>query len=364
MPAFSLLHRALLEKAAGKPKVVEQSSSGKRRVKMGAAHSRARPGAGPAKFSRPSHKVVNNEAFSESNYGYFILCIKGGDRIKLVNASGPVLKMLTSVVKRHFVIIKAGWDRQMAYSFKIQKASRDSLISMTAEALLTLYRLGWMPMTPIDLSVSKKKGQSSQNQTAICFRRDSSEPEADADETPTASLYRNAPAPRLGSAGYNASIVGESFDECMLNEHKECLCIETYGDNILGFHDVPNIMLYDLVRCVQQEWAPGIRGISNAVSSVISDYAVDMDFAVLPGDVIGDRRFLKLHGLPWSKADEGADLFVRAHRHDLGARARQETLVGIVEIVKPHAGLDHADPRLRLGGGRKPGHRIAIRIGE
>ena len=264
--------------------------------KMGAAHSRARPGAGPAKFARATHKPPGDPSVvGTSNYGYFILCIKATDRIKIVNASTPVLKMVTSVVRRHFTIIKSGWDRQMAYSFKLQKASRDALISLTAEILLTLYRLGWEPMMPIDLGVKKKGRGNAQNQTAICFRRDTPEPEPDEN----LSFYRDTPTPSLRNANF-----GESFDECMLSEHKECLCIETYGDNVLGFHEVPNILLYDLVRCVQQEWLPGLYGISNAVSSVISDYAVDTDFEVLPGDVVGDRRFIKLKGLPWSKGDE------------------------------------------------------------
>ena len=44
---------------------------------------------------------------------------------------------------------------------------------LTAEILVALYRSGWEPMTPIDLSVKGK----AQNQTAICFRRDSPEDE-------------------------------------------------------------------------------------------------------------------------------------------------------------------------------------------
>ena len=44
---------------------------------------------------------------------------------------------------------------------------------LTAEILVALYRSGWEPMTPIDLSVKGK----AQNQTAICFRRNSPEDE-------------------------------------------------------------------------------------------------------------------------------------------------------------------------------------------
>ena len=71
---------------------------------MGAAHSRARPGAGPtaaAKLGSGGGKKENSNGESES--GYFILCLKMGatrDRVKLVNATGPVLKLLTNILSR------------------------------------------------------------------------------------------------------------------------------------------------------------------------------------------------------------------------------------------------------------------------
>jgi hypothetical protein len=54
-----------------------------------------------------------------------------------------------------------------------------------------------------------------------------------------------------------------------------------YRDNYLGFHDVSNTILYNLVDTIQQEWRRGIRGVSMAVSSVISDYT-PITFHVLP----------------------------------------------------------------------------------
>lgn len=62
---------------------------------MGAAHSRARPGAGPAKIAKQTHEL----GVTESSFGYFILCIKPWDRIKIVNASNNVLKLVTNVIK-------------------------------------------------------------------------------------------------------------------------------------------------------------------------------------------------------------------------------------------------------------------------
>ena len=118
------------------------------------------------------------------------------------------------------------------------------------------------------------------------------------------------------------------------SENKECLCLETYGSNLLGFHDVPNTVLHDLVNCAEREWGPGIAGISNGIYSVISDYSTT-DYTVfeysfdsrnvflnlflrersilillniltnqkvLPGEVFDDRRFLKFRGRPWAQA--------------------------------------------------------------
>ena len=79
-----------------------------------------------------------------------------------------------------------------------------------------------------------------------------------------------------------------SFEDMMQLEHKECLCLETYGRNVLGFHDVPNTLLMDLVQCVQAEWMPGVAAMSNAVSSVISDYATGLDNIRIE-DEIDDR---------------------------------------------------------------------------
>ncbi len=90
---------------------------------MGAAHSRARPGAGPAARFGGNHnhnlvKPSGRDKVTADSFGYFILCIKGGDRIKVVNASNPVLKQVGAVVRRHFAVSRAGWDRHLAYSFR------------------------------------------------------------------------------------------------------------------------------------------------------------------------------------------------------------------------------------------------------
>ncbi len=95
----------------------------------------------------------------DGQQGYFILCLKSCDKIKVVNASNGVVKLVTAIVRRHCVIARMGWDRHYAYFFKLQPTSRHSLILLTAELLLAMYRAGWEPMTPIDLSVKGGKEQ-------------------------------------------------------------------------------------------------------------------------------------------------------------------------------------------------------------
>ncbi len=52
---------------------------------------------------------------------------------------------------------------------------------------------------------------------------------------------------------------------------------------------------------------PGVASMSNAVSSVISDYATGLD-RVRTEDNVDDCRFVRLHGSPWSQGEEGTDL--------------------------------------------------------
>ena len=76
-----------------------------------------------------------------------------------------------------------------------------------------------------------------------------------------------------------------SVQDPVASENKECLCLETYGSNLLGFHDVPNTVLHDLVTCAEREWGPGLAGISQGIYSVISDYSTtDYTVSILIGD--------------------------------------------------------------------------------
>jgi len=279
---------------------------------MGAAHSRARPGTGPTKgglrgFKNDPDGAGPNDA---SRNDYFILCLKNGektDKIKVVNAAGSVHKMLTTIIKRNMVILKSGWDRHLVFSYKLQKSprGRHALIQLTAELLLTLYRLGWEPMTPIDLpgpkTTSTDNGVTVVNlQTAICFRRKNNNLSQE-------HLANNwTPNPSYNTSCDDISML---YPNTMGVERHDCLCLETYSENFLGFHDVPNTLLLDLVQCMSSDWQPGLTGISAAVYSVISDYcSMDSQYPVLSGSIADDRRYLQLKGSPWSQSEEGEDL--------------------------------------------------------
>ena len=270
---------------------------------MGAAQSRARPGVGPAKLRRSRNK---DESETESAVvgGYFILCLKMGEsrnRIKVVNASGPILKIITSILGRHCIISKQGWDRHLAFSFKLKKppgpSGRHALISLTSEVLLTLFKNGWEPMTPIDLSV---KGL--ENQTAICFRRmlatsantPVGTPKSQNPRIPSIMItHENNPSFDNGDLQQGSTTTINKYSDPKRIQSQDCLCLETYGTNCLGFHDVSNSVLFDLVQCVLSEWMPGVGGISAAISSVVSDYSVEMmNLPVLHNNnVLDDRRY-------------------------------------------------------------------------
>ena len=152
-------------------------------------------------------------------------------------------------------------------------------------------------MTPIDLpgqsTSTDESGVTVINmQTAICFRRKNNNssqehlsPTSVAGETPPYTSYDDI-----------SNLVAIQYPNALGVERHDCLCLETYSDNYLGFHDVPNALLLDLVTCVTSDWAPGLIGISAAIYSVISDYSVDSEMPVLSGTVVDERRYLQLRG--------------------------------------------------------------------
>jgi hypothetical protein len=166
-------------------------------------------------------------------------------------------------------------------------------------------------MTPIDMGINtedgdgggrdsgggrSRSGDSGGPQTAICFRRRG--------DMTDENIY-----------GSNYSLLshsGGTKETTTMNAgggENSCLCLETYRDNYLGFHDVSNTVLYNLVDTIQQDWPRGIRGVSMAVSSVISDYT-RTSFRVLPSagqSDIQDAKYIQLNGRPWGPDDDDED---------------------------------------------------------
>ena len=237
---------------------------------MGNKQARGRPGAGSPTGDR--FKIgLNHPA---ANTGYFILSMRE-DKIKVVNAESSELKLVTMLIRRHCKIVKEGWDRHLTYSYKLKVSGRHCMIQLVADTLLCLYKAGWQPMTPVDVGIQKHK-HNLVNQTAICFRK-----------------FREC-GQEFGSTDLLLGPKGLGIEENC------CLCLETYRDNYLGFHNVSNAVLLELVTTIQRHWSPGVSGVSMGVASVISDYCNHMPRVLHGYSDLQEEKFIKLEGKPWS----------------------------------------------------------------
>ena len=236
---------------------------------MGNGPSRRRPGPGSPTGKR--FKIgLNHPA---ANTGYFIISMRE-DKIKVVNAESTELRLVTGLIRRHCTIVKEGWDRHLTYSYKMRVSGRHCLIQLVADTLLCLYKAGWQPMTPVDMGRHKQKhNQSLTNHTAICFRR------------------CKDPTTQLGSTDLLLA---------QASEEQSCLCLETYKDNFLGFHNVSHAVLLELVTTIQSNWLSGVTGVSTGVASVISDYCTSMPKVLHGYSDIQHEKFIKLEGKPWA----------------------------------------------------------------
>ena len=248
---------------------------------MGAAHSRRKPGAGV----QTGAKLTFGANHPPPKSGYFILSLKS-DKIKVVNAEPAELKLLTVLIKKHCKILKEGWDRHLTYSYKLKLSGCQCLIQLVADTLMSLYHVGWEPMTPIEMGMNRHTDVGCGPRTDICFRK------------------KELPGELMGST---YSLITPSRDSN--EDDNSCLCLETFDDNYLGFHNVANTVLQELVTTIQEKWSPGISGVSMGVASVIQDYTSNMP-PVLPitSDSLEDK-FVKLEGHPWTfEPQEGKDL--------------------------------------------------------
>jgi len=240
---------------------------------MGAVHSRK---TGPAKIDKFRFRV---NPMAPSKGGYFILSIKS-DKVKVVNADSAEISLLTSIIRRHTRILSEGWERHMTWAIQLASSGRQSRIEIVSDVLLTLFQAGWEPMTPLDMGLHLKESAKSGPQVTICFKQK--------EELATDSAL---------------DVSRVSLDP-VLSEHS-CLCLETYGSNYLGFHNISNTTLHEIVTSLTCEWPPGLVGVSGGVSSVISDYMSPvMTPATLPADIsLPNQKYIQLEGEPWSSED-------------------------------------------------------------
>ena len=152
-------------------------------------------------------------------------------------------------------------------------AGRQCRIQIVSDVLLTLFQAGWEPMTPLDMGLHMKETGKSGPQVTICFKR-----KEDGGE---------------GEVG-----VASSVEELMTEP--SCLCLETYGSNYLGFHNISNTTLHEMVTSIINDWPPGLTGVSSGVFSVISDYIISMP-NILPTDSnMMNQKYIQLAGDPWT----------------------------------------------------------------
>merc|ERR1712098_581542 len=217
---------------------------GRDSLEMGAGHSRSKRGCVPV----PA-KAGKFQPGSTNTTGYFLLSFKG-EKIKVVNADSSELTLLGLIIKRHSKIVNEGWDQNMSYTFRVLSYGHQNSIQMIADTLLTLYQNGWHPMAPVDLG-SKKRAKIHHGLEATVMLK----------------KKEDTSSSRYSVLSYTGS--SKDFGD-------SCLCLEIYGSNYLGFQEVSNTVLHDLVTSIQTDHRDGVTGVSVSMASVISDYARDM----------------------------------------------------------------------------------------
>ena len=83
-------------------------------------------------------------------------------------------------------------------------------------------------------------------QTSICWKRREDLPAPLASATSTLSL---ASVATRGSGGGGGGTPRGSLGGG--GAHNECLCVEIFGSNCLGFHNTPNTLLHEIVTKLQ-----------------------------------------------------------------------------------------------------------------
>ena len=242
------------------PDSIGPSLSSVSAVAMGASQSRG----GKGKTGRLDSPRTGQGQRVKTGGGYFILTFKEA-KIKIVNIGSGELQVLGTVIKQHCKVCKEGWDRNLTYSFKLDKPEKSYKSKLVPHILLSLYKEGWEPMTPIDTAGNV----DNPSQTSICFR------------------HREDPLiTRLTGSTYSLASTSTTSKDAS----NECLCIQTFPPNLISFHSVPNTVLHEIVTRLQQDWVGGVKGVSAGIVSVIGDYTTNMPPTINANDIANDGR--------------------------------------------------------------------------
>ena len=210
-------------------------------------------------------------------FGYFILSFRG-NKINVVNAQNAELTLTTSLIRNHFKIIHEGWNNfNLTYSICLSSVNTQEMIDFLAKALLSLNEKGWEPLAPIN---SAKKGQ--QTSLTICLKK-------------TENFSQNVSFGSKSSMYSRASSV-ESVEEA-------CLCLKACGSNLLGFQNVSNTTLHNLVSTIQDDYSGGVEGVSMGVASIIRDYTDNLPKIMRESGQLVQHKYIQLGGHPWTAND-------------------------------------------------------------
>ena len=230
--------------------------------------------------SRNGLQIRSEKANLQHTAGCFVISFSK-EKIKIVNANSSDLRHISSVIKRYYLCLKEGWESHLTYIIKIDGQGVQALVPLMTDLFHMLYLSGWEPMTLAD---SCHTIENAKQYTTVCFKKK---------------------APRYGSY--------DSILDRGTENYSRFLCIEMFKGNFLRFHGVENSLLNNLVECIQREWSPGVRAISMAIFSVLSDYALDLPpvFHAFKSCHPEDR-FLQLYGKPFQsfQSDLTEDLYL------------------------------------------------------
>ena len=142
-------------------------------------------------------------------------------------------------------------------------------------------------MTPLDMGLQMKETGKTGPQVTICFKQNDAE-------------HGNNGG--LGDSVQGSRVSLEPGSRRRSTDHT-CLCLETFGSNYLGFHNMSNTTLHEIVTSLLAEWPPGLLGVSSGVASVISDYLVTMPHTLPADSSLLNQKYIQLNGEPWTNDD-------------------------------------------------------------